>query len=127
MTNPYHYWYQREKHEKWNREHPQETNMKEHAYPYRARFVWGISEIEVIVSLEGVVPKCFVPSSNVIYALTALPESHMAHEILRGCVVKSEILANAVAKLGVPDVLRMYDIRPLTPSPTLGNTGGTEH
>lgn len=100
------------------------TPSKEHAYRHRARFAWGDPELEVIVSLEGAVPSCFSPDPNALFFLRTLPESDGSHEILRKCVERNPVLAYACAQHGVPEILRMYDIQPTGPSPTLQRPEG---
>ena len=94
-------------------------------YPIRMRWVWGVAEVEVQVSARGMKPLSFRPDTALVYELAEIPEDAAAHTLLRLCIEKFPVMANAVATLGLPDIMQFRDLNP-SPSadPQLGGPHG---
>lgn len=92
----------------------------------RLKWVWGHPELEITTSARGMVPDCFHPETDLAYALEGLPEDHASHVLLRASIEAYPILAHAIATYGVPDLLKMEDLKPLSAeaSPKLGGPDG---
>jgi hypothetical protein len=80
-------------------------------YPIRLRVGFGTPELEVIVSLEGLVPICFSPDEKAIYILKTLPPDSEIWRLIRKAIEKDVILACAVKQHGDPDVAKLVNLK----------------
>lgn len=85
-------------------------SSKDKVFPFRLQLAWGVAEVLIEVSLEGIVPSCFDPDPSVYYSMKTLPEDSGPHALLRMTVEKYEIVATAIILYGVPDILRIKNL-----------------
>jgi len=79
--------------------------MSHTPYPLRLQWAWGIDEIAIVVSAEGIVPEGFTPDTSKIYVVKGEPETSMPQRLVRKAVEKYPVMAHAVIEHGVPNLL----------------------